>query len=111
MAPEPSLVDELVALPLEDGEALGRLQVLLAPPPAYTFVTLATALKVPPKAVSNAVRRGELPATKRCGRWLIAPDDLEAWVASRARSRRRVDERVRRPMFDALGGDNGASAA
>ncbi len=40
------------------------------------------------KAIYGAIRRRELDARKRCGRWLIAEDELERWVASGERADR-----------------------
>lgn len=34
------------------------------------------------KAVYGAIRRGELRASKRCGRWMVLEHDLDAWVAA-----------------------------
>lgn len=41
---------------------------------------IAERLSVSEKAVRAAIRRGELAATKVCGRIRIAPEDFEAWV-------------------------------
>lgn len=34
------------------------------------------------KAIYGAIRRGELRAAKRCGRWMISEADLEAWIGA-----------------------------
>lgn len=36
------------------------------------------------KAIYGAIQRGELPASKRARRWMIAEDDLERWVTGGA---------------------------
>lgn len=33
------------------------------------------------KALYGAIRRGELRASKRCGRWMIRESDLDEWIA------------------------------
>ena len=38
------------------------------------------------KAIYGAIRRGELPAAKVTGRWLIAEDALQAWIAGGVRA-------------------------
>ncbi len=38
------------------------------------------------KAIYGAIRRRELDARKRCGRWLIAEDELERWVGAGERA-------------------------
>ena len=43
---------------------------------------VATLTGLSAKAVRGAIVRGELCATKLCGRIRVAPDDLEAWVAA-----------------------------
>lgn len=41
------------------------------------------------RAVYDAIRRGELPAMRLCGRLRISPDALEAWLAASATAARR----------------------
>jgi excisionase family DNA binding protein len=45
-----------------------------------TVNELAQRSKLGEKAVRNAIRRGELRASKLCGRWRIRESDYEAWV-------------------------------
>ena len=42
------------------------------------------------RAVYDAIRRGELPAMRLCGRLLISPDALDAWLAASATSARKL---------------------
>lgn len=86
------LIDELVE----------RLRERLAPPPAYTVASLAEALGVSAKSVSNAVRRGELRAVKRGGRWLISAREVDAWVDTAA-----SQPSESRPLLAAWARDNG----
>ena len=45
-----------------------------------TVKELAWRSKLSEKAVRNAIRRGELRASKLCGRWRIRETDYESWV-------------------------------
>jgi excisionase family DNA binding protein len=50
-----------------------------------TFLTVAEVapvLRVDPESVGEMCRSGRLPATKPAGRWLIHPDDLDAFIAA-----------------------------
>jgi excisionase family DNA binding protein len=98
----PSL-EEVVA----DERALERLRELLVPPPAYTVASLAEVLHVSPKAISNAIRRGELAAVKRGGRWYIRPEAVATWTAPEGRAVLRHHEGpARRPLLQAWSRDN-----
>lgn len=80
-----ALVDALAA----DDALAGELADALAPhlpaaehrPAAYTTAALAAELGVSERAIRRACQRGELPATRRCGRWVILPEALEQWAA------------------------------
>ncbi|QEC46174.1 helix-turn-helix domain-containing protein [Baekduia soli] len=48
--------------------------------PAYTVAALAESLGLSPKAVRNAIGRGELRARKRGARWLITTDAVAKWL-------------------------------
>ncbi len=103
---------------LSDPEALRRLGAALAEvaatetethPAAYTVEGLAATMGVSPRVVRNAITRGELQAVKRGGRWLIAPDAVDAWTHDaeptpnvRIARRRGATERRRQPLHDAL---------
>ncbi len=103
----------LLAL-LADPEALRLLSAALAAvgdnapdarPAAYTVEGLAATIGVSPRVVRNAITRGELQAIKRGGRWLIAPDAIDAWTHDAApaqEARRRSPQRRRQPLHDAL---------
>jgi excisionase family DNA binding protein len=54
--------------PLLGSAAPGELRAV------YTVATLAAELEVSPKTIRGAIRRGELRATKRGERWLVAAD-------------------------------------
>ena len=41
------------------------------------------------RAVYDAIRRGELPAMRLCGRLRISPPDLDAWLAAGATKARK----------------------
>ncbi|MCP9490365.1 MAG: helix-turn-helix domain-containing protein [Solirubrobacteraceae bacterium MAG38_C4-C5] len=72
---------------------------------AYTAATLAAELGVTTRAVRAAIARGDLTATKRAGRWIIARHAVEAWASPDAAPRARRRGPVRRsgrPMADAL---------
>lgn len=47
-----------------------------------TVEEVARRSKLGEKAVRNAIRRGELRASKLCGRWRIREKDYEAWFDS-----------------------------
>ena len=113
------LARALLAALLADPESLRVLSTALAAvaeaepatrPAAYTVEGLATTLGVSPRVVRNAITRGELQAVKRGGRWLIAPDAVEAWTHEdeppssgvRLARRRSASERRRQPLHDAL---------
>lgn len=77
--------------------------------PAYTVDSLAAAVGVTPRAVRNAITRGELDAVKRGARWLISADAVDAWTHPAAGERRTRNARPRaqrrpprRPLQDAL---------
>ncbi len=76
-------------------------------PPAYTVATLAAALELSEKTVRGAIARGELPAVKRGGRYLIARHAVEVWAtpdvaAGRARRGSRSRSGDRRPLSAAV---------
>lgn len=59
-------------------------------PVAFTIATLAAELGVSPKTIRGAIHRGELAATRRGSRYLIATDAARAWATpSPARPTRR----------------------
>jgi len=90
-----------------DPAAIDRLRDLLdadGRPAAYTVDAFAARVGLSPKAVRNAITRGELDAVKRGGRWIISGQAVERWSESR-RSRRfthRSAARVRTPLTDAI---------
>ena len=43
---------------------------------------IAARLPISRKAIYGAINRGELIASKRCGRWMIPEQKLEAWLAA-----------------------------
>ncbi len=47
---------------------------------AYTLDQAAEAVGLPRNTLRDAMSRGELPAVKRCGRWLIRRTDLMRWL-------------------------------
>lgn len=112
------LARALLSALLSDPEALRRLGAALAEvaatetethPAAYTVEGLAATMGVSPRVVRNAITRGELQAVKRGGRWLIAPDAVDAWTHDaeptpnvRIARRRGATERRRQPLHDAL---------
>jgi hypothetical protein len=52
------------------------------------------------KAIYGAIRRRELVASKRCGRWMVQEQDIETWVAAgvpRPPEPDRVRRRISRP--------------
>lgn len=101
-------------------EALDRLAALLAPllgqpascemPPsrATTVNGLAREVGMTPRAVRAAIDRGDLPAVKRAGRWLISREGVEHWLAPPPTAPRpiRASRPARRtrptPMADAV---------
>jgi hypothetical protein len=48
------------------------------------------------KAIYGAIRRGELQASKRCGRWMIGEEELGVWIAGGAVAREREPSPMRR---------------
>ena len=112
------LVRALLAALLADPESLRLLGTALTAvaetepdtrPAAYTVEGLAAMIAVSPRVVRNAITRGELRAVKRGGRWLIAPDAVDAWTHDaettpnvRIARRRGAPERRRQPLRDAL---------
>jgi len=90
--PPDLLAQALLAALLSDSDCLRRLAQAVsdvdasaahARPPAYTVEGLAETIAVSPRAVRNAITRGELQAVKRGGRWLIAQDAVDAWTHAR----------------------------
>ena len=49
---------------------------------AYTIDQAAAAVGLKRNTLRDRVSSGELPAVKRCGRWLIRRVDLERWLES-----------------------------
>lgn len=47
---------------------------------AYTLADLAEATGLPVSSLQNVVSRGEIPAVKRCGKWLVRAEDVERWL-------------------------------
>lgn len=72
---------------------------LVRPPLIYTCRTLAIEIECSTEAVGRAIRTGELPASRRAGKWLILADDAAKWAATgdRPRVRARRDLPVRAP--------------
>jgi excisionase family DNA binding protein len=90
-----------------DPAAVDRLRELLDAdrgPSAYTVDAFAARVGLTPKAVRNAITRGELEAVKRGGRWIISGHAVERWSESRRSQRftRRSATRLRMPLTDAL---------
>lgn len=52
---------------------------------AYTIDQAAEAIGIPRNTLRDRVSSGELPAVRRCGRWLIRRDDLLRWLSDRQR--------------------------
>ena len=48
---------------------------------AYPIAEAAAAIGVPASTLRDRVSSGELPAVKRCGRWLILRADLLRWLS------------------------------
>lgn len=100
-----------------DPAAVARLRELLdtdGGPAAYTVEAFAARVGLSPKAVRNAITRGELEAVKRGGRWIISGHAVERWSEPRRSQRftRRSATRVRMPLTDALARfDRGVSSA
>jgi hypothetical protein len=65
-------------------------------PNAYTATTLARELEVTPRAIRAAIARGDLDATKRNGRWLIASTAVHKWASAGAHEGRRRHAQRRR---------------
>jgi hypothetical protein len=100
--------EQLVEILASSPWAVARLHELLGtsePTVAYTVGSLAAAVGLTPKAVRNAIVRGELAAVKRAGRWIISADAVHRWVTPErgARFVRRSRHRRARPLADALG--------
>jgi len=53
---------------------------LMALPELLTVDEVAERSRFSTKTVRRAIRRGELRASKPCGRWRIRPCDFEDWV-------------------------------
>lgn len=72
-------------------DALGELEHEVAParPAGFTTRTLAADLGITPRAVRAAIERGDLVAVKRAGRYFIAPDAVDAFLAPAHGKRRR----------------------
>lgn len=109
-----ALLDDLAAHPGARDE-LRRTLALDEPAPdqpdartAYTAATLAAELSVTTRAVRAAIARGDLHATKRGGRWIIARQAVEDWARPAAplstprAAKHRRGVRSGRPMADAL---------
>jgi excisionase family DNA binding protein len=102
------ILGEVLDALAHDPVAVERLRRLLAAergPAAYTVDAFAARVGLSPKAVRNAIARGDLEAVKRGGRWIISGHAVERWSESR-RSRRFTRgsaPRVRTPLADALG--------
>lgn len=57
---------------------------LLSPRPEHllTLREVAEWCRLSSKAIRGAIERRELRAVKVCGRWRVAPSDLDAWLAA-----------------------------
>lgn len=51
-------------------------------PPLLTVKQAASHVGLQHVAVRRAIKRGDLPAVKLCGRIRVRPDDLRGWMAS-----------------------------
>ena len=51
--------------------------------PLPTLVEAAATVRLAPKTLTRAIRKGELLGLKFGGRWRIRETDLDAWVESR----------------------------
>lgn len=68
-----SVVRSAVASTLAELPAVDRL--------AYTLDEAAAAIGIPRNTLRDRVSSGELPAVKRCGKWLIKRTDLLRWLS------------------------------
>lgn len=87
-------------------DALSAMTVEPVAVPGYTTGTLAAQLGVTTKVITGAIRRGELEATRRGRRWMIAAAAVDAWLNPSARPGRRdasPRRRRRRATDGALG--------
>jgi excisionase family DNA binding protein len=98
-AEQHALAQALVEVLASSPPAVARLRELLETEasnslhleaPAYTVASLALTLGVSARVIRSAISRGELDATKRGGRWIIAASAVRRWAeAVRGDARRR----------------------
>jgi hypothetical protein len=97
----PAILDALTRRPA----LVARLRELLGErPAAYTVESLAAAVGISPKAVRNAIARGDLAAVKRGGRWIVSAAAADRWSEPGADQRysKRGMRASGEPMADAL---------
>lgn len=97
----PAFLDALTRSPT----AVERLRELLGErPAAYTVESFAAAVGLSPKAVRNAIARGDLGAVKRGGRWIVSGAAADRWSEPEGTQRfsRKREGALRAPMTDAL---------
>lgn len=112
MSGEPIDVHDLLGAIESDPGALSRLRALAAPARTlHSTATLAAELEVSERTIRRAIEAGELPATRRCGRWVIVADDACAWARSgraptiRARTSTLPPPRPRQGVLRAVASD------
>jgi len=69
------------AVKIAVAETIAALSIVSSNRLAYTIDDAAAALGLPRNTLRDAVSRGELPAVKRCGKWLIKRADLLRWLS------------------------------
>jgi len=77
MHPESDLAKVVRVAVLETIANLGESPERLA----YTIDSAAAAVGLHRNTLRDAVSRGELPAVKRCGKWLITRSALVRWLS------------------------------
>lgn len=47
---------------------------------AYSLADASKAVGIPKRTLHDALSRGEFPAVRRCGRWMVKRADLVRWL-------------------------------